>query len=390
MDELSAFLGSFLMGGALTLALIPPVASYFVKNTALNGIDMAKKGKPKIPESLGIVVGCCYLLTFILCFLIRPYYFYGHFSDKYSNLAALTSIFAMLMLGFIDDCKDLKWRYKLMLPFAASIPLLSVYYYNYHDNTTIIVPLFLRSQLNFNAHLDLGLFYYIYMLMYVVFCTNAINIYAGINGLESGQSVVIAMSVIIYNILELTIQVDELHLFSIKLLLPFTSCSLALLYYNWYPAKVFVGDSFCYFAGMTLAVVGILGHFSEEILLFALPQILNFLLSLPQICKIVPCPRHRLPRFDQQSGLLNPSTFEFKWADLNPLGRIIITVFSNLKVIKLEKLTARGLNYRCSNFTLINVWLCWFGPKHEKILTKHLLYLQIFMSMSIILLKYNL
>ena len=34
-----------------------------------------------------------------------------------------------------------------------------------------------------------------------------------------------------------------------------------------------MGDTFTYFAGMTLAVAGILGHFSETLLLFFIPQV---------------------------------------------------------------------------------------------------------------------
>lgn len=60
---------------------------------------------------------------------------------------------------------------------------------------------------------------------------------------------------------------------------------------------MFVGDTFCYFAGMTFAVVGILGHFSKTMLLFFIPQVLNFLYSLPQLFHVIPCPRHRLPRY---------------------------------------------------------------------------------------------
>nr|GMC91249.1 UDP-N-acetylglucosamine--dolichyl-phosphate N-acetylglucosaminephosphotransferase-like [Ipomoea batatas] len=71
-----------------------------------------------------------------------------------------------------------------------------------------------------------------------------------------------------------------------------------------YPSLVFVGDTFTYFAGMTMAVVGILGHFSETLLIFFTPQVLNFLLSLPQLAGIIPCPRHRLPKFDPQTRLL--------------------------------------------------------------------------------------
>jgi len=43
---------------------------------------------------------------------------------------------------------------------------------------------------------------------------------------------------------------------------------------------------------------------SETLLLFFLPQVLNFLCSVPQLFHFVPCPRHRLPRFDPQTGLL--------------------------------------------------------------------------------------
>lgn len=66
--------------------------------------------------------------------------------------------------------------------------------------------------------------------------------------------------------------------------------------------QVFVGDTFTYFAGMVIAVAGILGHFSETLLLFLIPQVFNFVYSVPQLFKLVPCPRHRLPRYDPSTG----------------------------------------------------------------------------------------
>lgn len=47
-----------------------------------------------------------------------------------------------------------------------------------------------------------GMLYYVYMGMLAVFCTNAINIIAGINGIEAGQGLIIACSVAIFNLLE--------------------------------------------------------------------------------------------------------------------------------------------------------------------------------------------
>jgi UDP-N-acetylglucosamine--dolichyl-phosphate N-acetylglucosaminephosphotransferase len=50
---------------------------------------------------------------------------------------------------------------------------------------------------------DLGIFFYIYMAMLTVFNTNAINIYAGINGLEVGQSLIIGASILAHNLIEI-------------------------------------------------------------------------------------------------------------------------------------------------------------------------------------------
>lgn len=63
------------------------------------------------------------------------------------------------------------------------------------------------------------------------------------------------------------------HLFSLYLMLPLAATTLALLLFNWYPSEVFVGDTFTYFAGMAIAVAGILGHFSETLLILLIPQV---------------------------------------------------------------------------------------------------------------------
>lgn len=41
------------------------------------------------------------------------------------------------------------------------------------------------------------------MGMMAVFCTNAINILAGVNGLEAGQSLIIAVSVVLFNLYQI-------------------------------------------------------------------------------------------------------------------------------------------------------------------------------------------
>lgn len=136
----------------------------------------------------------------------------------------------MLLLGFADDVLDLRWRHKLLLPTIASLPLLMVYFVNF-NSTTIIVPKPFRYLIGFSV--NIGILYYIYMGMLAVFCTNAINILAGINGLEVGQSLVIALSIMLFNVIELQGSLWQPHLFSLYFMLPYTATSLALFKHNW-------------------------------------------------------------------------------------------------------------------------------------------------------------
>lgn len=279
-----------IVGYITTISLIPYVKEMTLK-AGLSGKDLNKgeEGKKtEIPESLGIVPG----VTFVVSVCLLQVFLYENVNLEYN--AALFSICFMLFLGFADDVLDLRWRYKLILPAFATIPLLVAY----SGKTLIVVPKPLRLALGMEF-LELGIFYRVYMLMVAIFCSNAINIYAGINGLEAGQSLIIAISISIHNIIELSGPFAQYHLFSLVFMLPFIAITLGLLKFNWYPSQVFVGDSFAYFAGMTLAVVGILGHFSKTLMLFFIPQWLNFLFSLPQLLLPwwFPCPRHRLPQY---------------------------------------------------------------------------------------------
>nr|CAD7262371.1 unnamed protein product [Timema shepardi] len=158
-----------------------------------------------------------------------------------------------------------------------------------------------------------------------------------------------------------------------------------------YPSSVFVGDTFCYFSGMTFAVVGILGHFSKTMLLFFIPQVLNFLYSVPQLFHLVPCPRHRLPRYNPKTDLLEMSTTVFKVSDLNILGQLCMRVFKVLRLVHLKERTGENKEYiECNNLTLINFVLLWRGPTHEETLVQILLIIQVLSSVLAFGIRYPL
>ena len=359
-------------------------------------VEAGQRTKPKIPEAVGILCGVVYLVCMYI--FIPAKFGQGFIVDKekfqhqelVEYMTALVGVTCILLLGFADDVLDLPWRLKLLLPAIAALPLLVVYHSTY-DVTFVVVPKPFRSILG--QSVDLGLLYYVYMGMVVVFSTNAINILAGINGLECGQSFVIGLSVVVYNCVELYLGQGpaQAHIFSIHLLLPFLTTTAGLLKFNWYPAQVFVGDTYCYFAGMMFATVGVLGHFSKTLLLFFIPQVINFVYSVPQIFHFVPCPRHRLPRYNPVTNKLEMSTVRFKAKELGFLGNLSVSILESLGLLKVYRnLGDTGEYMECNNFTVINLVLKLFGPMHERTTVSVILLFQVVCSILAFTIRYPL
>lgn len=429
-----ACLGFAILGAIASFHLIPKLGPQFIK-IGLQGRDLLKIEQKTLPETMGAVVALVYL--FCMFFFI-PLIFYqylvtntsgagnrdegleittdlgepgmiGRTITKFphnklaSYLSAILSLQSMLILGVADDLFDIRWRNKFFLPAIAAIPLLVVYYVDF-GVTRVIVPHFLQPLFSLigllgvdadpsNKSIELGWLYYVYMASVAIFCPNSINIYAGINGLEVGQSLVIGLAILTNDFLYLLRPqhlATESHLLSVYLVLPFMGVTLALFYYNRWPAKVFVGDTYCYFAGMIYAVVGIQGHFSKTILLLFLPQIFNFAYSVPQLFKLVECPRHRMPYFNKETGLLEPSRVVFTVSPKKPI-LIVLTLLGKLGLIGVyyedkkdpKKLTA------VSNMTLINLALVRSGPMREDKLTWMLLSLQAGVGIGAIVVRHT-
>jgi len=388
-------------GGLLTYHVIPKFREMFIKAN-LYGVDLNKSSGRKVPEATGVITGCTFLM---ITFVMIPFTYSDYLLEQTSTpfphsefvqlIAALLSISCMLLLGFADDVLDLRWRHKLLLPSMASLPLLMVYYIT-TNRTEIVVPTLLRAVMGHS--IQLGLLYYLYMGLLAVFCTNAINILAGINGLEVGQSIIIAMSIALFNLMSLEGGLAHHHKFSLYFLVPYLSTSLALLAHNWYPSKVFPGDTFCYFSGMTFAVVAILGHFSKTLLLFFIPQVFNFLYSLPQLFHLVPCPRHRLPKYDKDSDKVGVSLAVFRKDDLRFSGKLCLSLLSCLKIASVREFSVQSdanvptsiEMIECNNLTLINFILRLVGPMNEQSLTIVLLVIQFVSSLLAFMVRYPL
>ncbi|GAB7363695.1 hypothetical protein MBLNU230_g4263t1 [Neophaeotheca triangularis] len=391
---------------AFAYALVKWTGDVFIRR-GYKGKDLSKKNATEIPEAMGLVCALVYLLA-VINFL--PFAFkrdmieatteagiandhleaqhieVGRFLHRFplEKLAsygfAYGTLATVIILGILDDSFDMRWRHKFFIPAFASLPMLGLYFVDF-GVTHVVVPVPLRPYLG--QLVDLGWLYYIYMSAISIFCPNSINILAGVNGIEVGQSLVIACLIALNDALYLLPYVHQphpaadSHLFSLYLLLPFIGVSLALLKHNWFPARVFVGDTYCYFAGMVFAVVGILGHFSKTLLLLFIPQIFNFIYSAPQLIHIVPCPRHRLPRFNARTGLLEPSVATFAAEKpLKPVVGEVLKLLDRAGLLRVERNERNGRVIQTTNFTLLNLWLVWRGPLREDRLAAEILFMQ--------------
>lgn len=306
-----------------------------------------------------------------------------------SYLSAILSLQSVCILGIGDDLFDIRWRHKFFIPGIASIPILTVYFVDF-GVTSIVIPKPLQPY--FGTLFNLGPLYYFYMAAIAIFCPNSINILAGINGIEVSQSIVIALLLILNDCLYLSTPylhpATDSHLFSLYMLLPFLGVSLALWWHNWYPARVFVGDTYCYFAGMVFAVVGILGHFSKTLLLLFIPQIFNFIYSSPQLFRLIPCPRHRMPKFNARTGLLEVSITPWPSPPKPPIS-MFLKLLHRLHVVRVTT-NDKDEIIESSNFTILNLWLVWFGPRREDRLALDILGVQVLCGLAGLFVRHRL
>ena len=171
-----------------------------------------------------------------------------------------------------------------------------------------------------------------------------------------------------------------------------------------------------FIAGMTFAVMAILGHFSKTLLLFFIPQVFNFVYSLPQLFKVVPCPRHRMPDYDSATDRLRPSTFTYvakrgagasARLEEQTMSAVSTEAVASSRVSKRRRQQQAGVSTTDvksgvamqalpedrhvvrDNMTLINLVLRLTGPMHERTTANLLLFLQVVCCALGLLLRYH-
>jgi UDP-N-acetylglucosamine--dolichyl-phosphate N-acetylglucosaminephosphotransferase len=234
----------------------------------LVGKDMNKPDYPSIPRSGGLVV------AIVICFALLIYIFLKTFSLVGSQPLHVDEAFAITatvllagFIGFIDDVlgwkEGLSQLQKVLLTVPIALPLTVLYV----DQTVMEFP--------FIGNVDLGLLYPLLIVpLGVIGSTNGFNLLAGYNGLEAG------MGLVIFAVFGFTGLIVPGRMWIAFIAFIVYACLLAFLAFNWYPAKVFPGNSFTYAIGALIATLAILGNMEKIALWLFIPYFLEILLYL--------------------------------------------------------------------------------------------------------------
>ncbi len=198
-------------------------------------------------------------------------------------------------IGFLDDyIKDVKKRnlglnakQKLIMQFFTAVAYLLSVYLAGDTSTTVIFPFF--------GQLDLGFFYYVIMILFILFLSNAVNLTDGIDGLAASVTFLVCISVLIMS--------GVLGLLGIGVYASALAGGLlGFLIYNFHPAKVFMGDTGSMFLGGSVLALGFGINLPVLILLFGIIyvveamsvvlQVISFQTTGKRIFKMSPIHHH--------------------------------------------------------------------------------------------------
>jgi UDP-N-acetylglucosamine--dolichyl-phosphate N-acetylglucosaminephosphotransferase len=239
-----------------TVLLVPRL-----KRAGIVGPDVHKPGKPEIPEMGGLAIVTGFGAGVLLAISLATFWTRFPSLDVVALLAVLCTVLLTTLLGVIDDLIGIRQWVKALLPVIAAFPLVVVRV----GVSTMRIPLIGR--------IDFGPFYALLLIPFgITGAANAVNMLAGFNGLEAGMGLVALGSLA-------AIAAGFGKLTALTLLLAGIGALLGIIYFNWYPAKIFIGDVGTLSIGAIIAAAVIVGNFEWAGVIVIFPYALDFLIK---------------------------------------------------------------------------------------------------------------
>lgn len=284
------------------------------------------KSKAKTPEGGGLLILLTVGLTFAVIFpLIRLFGVYV--TSVYPIASEINVIFFTFLsfgiLGLYDDIvgffeldrdlgfAGLKFKHKLLIQVALGLIIGALLYYNL-GISILNIP--------FVGVYDLGIFYIPLAAILVIGFANAVNITDGLDGLAGGLLLITLFG---FWLLSASILDTSLSIF-IALWL---GGLIAFLYFNVYPARIFMGDVGALSFGATLAVVGLLLGKIIALIVMGAPFIIIGLSSFFQILSVKLRGKRIFPVAPLHYWLLKAGWHESKIVSRAWLAGIMVAIF---------------------------------------------------------------
>jgi UDP-GlcNAc:undecaprenyl-phosphate GlcNAc-1-phosphate transferase len=196
---------------------------------------------------------------------------------------AATFIF---LVGLIDDIRHLRAKVKFLCQIAAAAAICAA---GYRIGTVSITE---------NLSVNFGIFSWPLTILWIVGITNAVNLIDGLDGLAAGLS---AVACGVLAVLSIYFGQPLMTVLSLSLLGALTG----FLYFNFNPAKVFMGDCGSLFLGFTIASASIMcAAKTQAVVSLALPVLA---LGIPIFDTLISV----LRRFLERRSLFSPDKEHF-------------------------------------------------------------------------------
>jgi len=203
----------------------------------------------------------------IVLAVVAPTLLWANLGNGYIWIAVFVTV-GYGAIGFVDDyrkvirkdTKGLSPRRKLAAQIALAAAAAALIYVDVGIKDTVNIPFFK------NLRPSLGVFYIPFIVLVIVGASNAVNLTDGLDGLAVGPSIIAAGTYMLFAYLAghvrianyLQIQyvpgVGELTIFCGAL----AGAGLGFLWFNAYPAQVFMGDTGALALGGALGVVSVM------------------------------------------------------------------------------------------------------------------------------------
>lgn len=228
----------FLIAAGTSLALTPLVRRLSIKMGWLDKPNWRKLNKKPMPLLGGAAIYFGFVLSLAFFILKEPYS-----AQTYKFIGLLGSSFVIFLVGIKDDVSGLSPKRKLFYQVVAA----GIAYLFGYSIVEVSSPL--GGHLQAPAIISMGL-----TIFWIVAFTNAVNLMDGLDGLASGVSAIIAGS-LFFSALR------NNHPIPAVLSIAIAGSALGFLRYNFYPAKIFMGDCGSMFLGFVLSLISIEGAY---------------------------------------------------------------------------------------------------------------------------------